>query len=131
MSHCILTAELGGEERQFALYLGQWEELQEITGCGPFILFQKLGTWDIRAKWLREIIRLGLIGGGMAPAQAKRMVERYVDSVPFSESLPLAIKIVGPACFPPSSEIDSKKKEETEAEDPTASSFPRSTGTVQ
>jgi hypothetical protein len=130
MSHCVITAELGGEEHQFALYLGQWEELQEITGCGPFILFQKLAAWDIRAKWLREIIRLGLIGGGMAPAQAKRLVERHVDSVPFAESLPLAIKIVGPACFPPSSEIDSKKKE-VAGGDQTGSNSGLSTETVQ
>jgi hypothetical protein len=129
MSHCVLTAELGGEDRQFALYLGQWEELQEITNCGPIILYQKLATWDFRAKWLREIIRLGLIGGGMKPAEAKRLVERYVDTVPFAESLPLTLKIVGPACFAPNSEIDQKKKEA--AEDQTGSNSGSSMGTVQ
>jgi hypothetical protein len=138
MSHCILTAELGGEERQFALYLGQWEELQEKLGFGPLEIFARLSRLEFRASWLREITRLGLIGGGMSPAAAKRLVERYVDTVPFAEAWPLAFQIVARSCYRPNEEGDSKKKamEEgmSEAERATVrneSDFPPSSETVQ
>jgi hypothetical protein len=130
MSHCVLTAELGGEERQFALFLGQWEELQETLGFGPLEVFTRLSRLEFRANWLREITRLGLIGGGMAPAQAKRLVERYVDTVPFAEAWPLAFQIVARSCYRPNEEGNGKKKQETEG-DQIESSFPQSTETVQ
>jgi hypothetical protein len=111
MSHCIYTGELGGEEHQFALYLGQWEELEEKFGFGPLEIFGKLARMEFRARWLREITRLGLIGGGVSPAQAKRLVERYIDTVPFAEAWPLAFQIVARSCYRPNEEDDGKKKE--------------------
>jgi hypothetical protein len=131
MSHCVLIAELGGEEHQFALFLGQWEELQEKLGLGPLEIFGKLSRLEFRANWLREITRLGLIGGGMRPNDAKRLVERYVDSVPFAEAWPLAFQIVARSCYRPDEEGNGKKKEETDAGDQSGSSFPQSTETVQ
>lgn len=130
MSHCVLNAELGGEERQFALYLGQWDEIQEKLGLGPLEVFARLSRLEFRANWLREITRLGLIGGGMKPAEAKGLVERYVDTVPFAEAWPLAFQIVARACYRPNKE-DNGKKKEMEGEDQTGSSFPSSTETVQ
>jgi hypothetical protein len=130
MSHCIYTGELGGEERQFALYLGQWEELEGIVNCGPLELFNKLARLEFRANWLREITRLGLIGGGMNPIEAKKLVTRYVDNVPFSEAWPLAFQIVARACHRPNEEGNSKKKEETEG-DQTVSTSGRFLETVQ
>jgi hypothetical protein len=129
MSHCIYTGELGGEEHQFALYLGQWEELQEKLGFGPLEIFGKLSRLEFRASWLREIVRLGLIGGGTSPAAAKRMVERYVDTVPFADAWPLAFQIVARSCYRPSEE--GKKKELEAEDDQIESSFPQSTETVQ
>jgi Phage tail tube protein, GTA-gp10 len=131
VSHCVLTAELGGEEHQFALYLGQWEELQEKLGLGPFEIFTKLSRLEFRASWLREITRLGLIGGGMKPPEAKRLVERYVDTVPFAEAWPLAFQIVARSCYRPTEEGNGKKKEEAGGEDQIVSSSALSTGTVQ
>jgi hypothetical protein len=131
MSHCVLTAALGGEDHQFALFLGQWEELQETLGFGPLEIFTRLSRLEFRANWLREITRLGLIGGGMSPPAAKRMIERYVDSVPFAEAWPLAFQIVARSCYRPNEEGNGKKKEETDGEDQNASSFPQSGETVQ
>jgi hypothetical protein len=130
MSHALITAELGGQEHSFALYLGQWDELQEITGCGPIELFGKLSRLEFRAKWLGEIHRLGLIGGGMNPAEAKRLVQRYVDTVPFAEAWPLAFQIVARSCYRPNEEGDSQKKE-VEAANGASSDFPPSMETVQ
>jgi hypothetical protein len=133
MSHCVLIAELGGEEHQFALYLGQWEELQERLGFGPLEIFDKLSRLQFRANWLREITRLGLIGGGMSPGAAKRLVERYVDSVPFAEAWPLAFQIVARSCYRPNEEAQKKIGEilDKAAEEENESSFGQSTETVQ
>jgi Phage tail tube protein, GTA-gp10 len=130
MSHCILNAELGGEEHQFALYLGQWEELQEKLGFGPLEIFARLSRLEFRANWLREITRLGLIGGGMKPTEAKKLIERHVDTVPFAEAWPLAFQIVARSCYRPNAEGNSQKKEEAD-EEQIESSFPQSTETVQ
>jgi Phage tail tube protein, GTA-gp10 len=129
MSHCIYIGELGGEERVFALYLGQWEELEEKFGFGPLEIFAKLSRLEFRAKWLHEITRLGLIGGGMSPAAAKRLVERYVDSVPFAEAWPLVFQIVARSCYRPNEEGDGKKKE-IAGNGQLSSDFPPSTETA-
>jgi hypothetical protein len=131
MSHCLLNAELGGKEHQFALYLGQWEELQDIVGCGPLELFGKLSRLEFRANWLREIIRCGLIGGGMKPGDAKRMIELHVDSLPFAEAWPLAFQVVARSCYRPNEEGNGKKKEATEEYDQSASGSALFTETVQ
>jgi Phage tail tube protein, GTA-gp10 len=113
------------------LYLGQWEELQDKLGFGPLEVFAKLSRLEFRAAWLREITRLGLIGGGMAPAQAKRLIERYVDTVPFAEAWPLAFQIVARSCYRPNEEGNGKKKDAAEEEEVTASSSALSMETVQ
>lgn len=130
MSHALIVHDFADGSYSFALYLGQWEELQEITGYGPLETYQKLGLLQFRARWPREIIRLGLIGGGMRPVDAKKMVERYVDTRPFSDSLALAIEIVGPSCYPVDKDADGEKKE-IEANGQSSSNSASSTETVQ
>lgn len=130
MSHATLTADFADGSYSFALFMGQWEELQEIVNCGPLELFGKLSRLEFRARWLREIIRLGLIGGGQKPAEAKRLVDRYVDTVPFAESWPLAFQIVARSCYRPN-EDEGQKKITDEANGQAGSDFPPSTETVQ
>lgn len=74
----------------FALKWGQLAELQEKTDAGPYYVLGRLfdGTW--RIEDIREPIRLGLIGGGMPPAQAMSLVRRYVEDRPPLENLTLA-----------------------------------------
>lgn len=80
----------GDGEYTFRLAIGQLNELDEKCDAGPMEQMARLqgGTW--RLKDLRETIRLGLIGGGLAPADAFRMVRRYVDDRPLAESVPIA-----------------------------------------
>jgi len=80
---------------RFRLPIKQMEELQEICNAGPQELLTRLrtGTWKLRD--IREPIRLGLIGGGDAtPAQALKLVERYVDERPLIENAAVAQAIV-------------------------------------
>ncbi len=57
------------------------------------------GAW--RVHEVRDIIRLGLIGGGTAPADALRLVRSYVEQRPILESVPLALRIVESGLYAP------------------------------
>lgn len=86
-----VTIAFGDGEYVFRLALGQLRELQEKTDAGPAHLLDRLraGLW--RVDDVRETIRLGLIGGGMAPAEALKRTVRYVDERPWLESVPVAM----------------------------------------
>ncbi len=76
-------------------------------------------TWDLAAEWektterslyatllnttrtgvvllndARELVRIGLIGGGTAPKDALRLVRTYVENRPAEENFELVVKIV-------------------------------------
>jgi len=112
----ITFAWADGKNYKFALPIGQLEELQEATGAGPEELLHRLtilpaeqggamesirlGLLRPGPRDLREILRLGLIGGGTKPDRAAIMVSRYVDGRPRLESylparLVLSAAIVG------------------------------------
>lgn len=69
-------------EYTFRLGIGELRELQDKTGVGPLDLLQRLqsGKWFVDD--IRETFRIGLIGGGLAAAEALRLVKRYVDEFP-------------------------------------------------
>ena len=85
--------EWGEGEDAFRLAIGQLDEYDELTGCGPghalgLIRAGLYANW--KPKMVREAIRLGLIGAGMDPHGALRLVKRYVDARPIGESLATA-----------------------------------------
>ena len=85
--------EWGDGEYDFRLAIGQLDEYDDLTGVGPghalgLIRAGMFANW--KPKMVREAIRLGLIGGGMEPHQALRLVKRYVDARPIGESLATA-----------------------------------------
>lgn len=113
----------GDGEHKFRLPLGQIRELQEKCGAGPATILTRLiapqadfarlpapekddlptialhgvirtlrGDW--RIDDIRETIRLGLIGGGMTPADAHRLTVRYVDDRPPLENISVAAEIL-------------------------------------
>lgn len=66
----------------FRIAIGQWRELQEKTGVGPLELYRRVSTGAWRIDDLCQTIRLGLIGGGLAPAQALALSRSYVEQRP-------------------------------------------------
>ncbi|MCW0235281.1 MAG: gene transfer agent family protein [Ferrovibrio sp.] len=83
----------------FRLAWAQLAELQEKTDAGPFVVLQRLtsGTW--RVEDISHTIRLGLIGGGMAPADALKKVRAYVEDRPPTESTIFAQGILMAALY--------------------------------
>jgi hypothetical protein len=75
--------------------IGSMLELQDNCDAGPAEIFSRLrnGLW--RVNDVRETIRIGLIGGGMKPVDALKLVDRYVGGPrPWSESVPVASSIL-------------------------------------
>ena len=79
----------------FALKGKQIEELEAICfnpgtgtkGIGLGAIYMRVmgGAWH--RSDLREVIRLGLIGGGMGAVEAERRCRTYVDDVPLAETM--------------------------------------------
>jgi hypothetical protein len=74
--------------------IGQILELEDKCGCGVIEVFNRLHENRWRFNDVRETIRLGLIGGGLTPAQALTLVKRYVDERPWAESVPVAVTVL-------------------------------------
>lgn len=74
----------------FRLPYGMLLELQEKTDVGPLALLKRLEGGDWRIQDISETIRCGLIGGGKTPAEAFKLVKRYVMERPPMENLVLA-----------------------------------------
>ncbi|OJU12755.1 MAG: hypothetical protein BGN85_08820 [Alphaproteobacteria bacterium 64-11] len=76
----------------FRLSIAGIEELEEKTGKSVFDLAGRASPMvrDMRVREISETIRIGLIGGGMAPGEALAKVRRYVDERPLDESRDVA-----------------------------------------
>jgi hypothetical protein len=73
-----ITLAFGDGPHDFALTIEGLEELQEKTDHGPEEVYRMLGdgTWK-GPKFIREPLRIGLVGAGMSPLSAAVLVERY------------------------------------------------------
>jgi hypothetical protein len=82
---------------KFRLPIGALRELQDKTNAGPAQILNRFrdNTW--RVDDVREVIRLGLIGGGMKPLDALTLVVRYVDNRPLMESFHTAFSVIAVA----------------------------------
>jgi hypothetical protein len=81
--------EWGGEEYKFRLAIGEMRELYEAVNrprlsigapiIGPVDLLNTLQGGNGWPDTVREIIRLGLIGGGMKGDRALVLIKRFVE----------------------------------------------------
>lgn len=99
--HGEVTLAFADGEHVFRLGIGELRELQTKTGVGPVKLFRRLAEGDWLVDDLREIVRLGLIGGGSNPPEALRLVGTYVDDRPWTETVPVAAQVLQAALFRP------------------------------
>jgi Phage tail tube protein, GTA-gp10 len=135
-----INLDFGDGEYCFRLALGQWRELQEtinksrleigLEPIGPMGLMRGLVNGDAWPHDVREVIRLGLIGGGMKADRALVLIKRYVEGRPYFQSVPLARTVLQTAMFgPPNDQVG--KEPAPEAETATnGSNSPPSTGSA-
>lgn len=105
----------GGEERAFRVLLGELRAIQQACDCGPAVVGQRLarcaqvkqenpqasvyqllalGLGEWRVEDVREPILQGLIGGGLSPNDATRLVREHLDGRGFKglvENVELAL----------------------------------------
>lgn len=112
----VVLEFLDGEEYVFRLAWGQWIRLQEERGVGPFVLFERLhgDTWLVED--IRDVIRQGLVGGGMDEIGARRLVRNHVESQPPFASLELAKAIVSAGMLGAKDEEPFEKKAQAPTE---------------
>lgn len=91
----IHHAEWAGAERPFNLRFGDVLDLEEACGkVGIGAIYLRLGRSEYYAKDVYETILRGLIGGGMAPSEARRLMVDRFDHVPLVQSVELALDIL-------------------------------------
>lgn len=129
-------------DHKFRLAIGQLRELQETINrarvaigappIGPMSLLRLLRTTDAWPDEIREVLRLGLIGGGKKPLEALALVKRYVDDRPLGESAPVALAVLTAALVGAPDDIVGKNSAagKTTTEATTASSSPLSTASA-
>lgn len=113
-----VSLAFGGAEHTFRIAFGQWRELQEaINGprlavgepvLGPMSLLRAMLDGNAWPADVREVIRLGLIGGGMKPDRALVLVKRHVEAKPYFEQLPVARTVLQVAMFGPPDDLVGK-----------------------
>ncbi|KQQ38703.1 hypothetical protein ASG19_06700 [Rhizobium sp. Leaf306] len=87
MRDAQITLPWADGDYTFRLGWGELELLQEACGAGPYVVLNRL----IADEWMMgdvlHTIRLGLIGGGMAPTDALKKVRDYVEKRPPVENV--------------------------------------------
>ena len=104
----------GNDTHIFKIGYGQIKDIQDTTDAGVEFILKSMfdGTWKI--EYIRETIRCGLIGGGMSPAEAIRMVKTYVEDTetyPIAGNIPIAASILAAAIYGAEEEDKGKKAE--------------------
>lgn len=84
----------GGEDQFCLAKVGLILDLEAKCDAGIATIMTRLGSGTWRLNDVRETIRLGLIGGGMAPDAAMRVVRNHVDDEPLTSSVLLAYTII-------------------------------------
>lgn len=94
MSDITHTAFFGTAAQTFTLTDPMIAELERTADVGIGALYQRAIGMQFKAADLTEIIRLGLIGGGMNPQAAMQLTDTYATNRPFEEVFPLALDIL-------------------------------------
>jgi hypothetical protein len=87
----------GDGENKFRFAIGQFRELQERINqrrvaigaplVGPMTLLASLRSNDAWPDDVRDVLRIGLVGGGMAIKEVNRKLSHHFDNKPPLESM--------------------------------------------
>jgi len=100
----------------FRLAWGELAKLQEACDAGPFVILDRLHSKACKIEDISNVLRLGLIGGGMAPVEALKKARAYVEARPPAENLLYAIAVLSAGCYGAPEEQIEKKSEAPDRE---------------
>ena len=90
-----LFREYAGEMRRFALRTGDVFDIEEACGkVGIGAIFRRLGSHEYFLRDILNVIKFGLIGGGMPRDEAARMTRERIDAGNLVEQHALALDIM-------------------------------------
>lgn len=89
-----IELDFGDGTYQFRLGWGELAKIQEACDAGPYVVFQRLSDSSWMLRDISEVIRWGLIGGGMKPTDALKLVRDYVEGRPPTECILFAQAIL-------------------------------------
>jgi hypothetical protein len=121
----------------FRLGWGELEALQEACDAGPWVVLDRLFTKQCLVGDISNVIRQGLIGGGLEPTAATKLVRTYVEKRPPAENLLFATVILQAAIQGAEEEpvgeqpAASQTESNSTASQMEKSDLPQSTGTEQ
>ncbi|NTD84350.1 gene transfer agent family protein [Agrobacterium tumefaciens] len=91
----IIEEDFAAGTYKFALTWDLASEWEKTTDRSLYAtLLQAMRTGIVGLNDTRELVRLGLIGGGTAPKEALRLVRTYVEERPAAENFGLVINLV-------------------------------------
>lgn len=101
MSKTSHTGFFGDAEQTFDLAPPHLvRELEAATGAGIGALVRRvIEERTFRHADIEHTIRLGLVGGGMSPKDAARLVAAYLPAAPLEEGMLLAMSVLGALFF--------------------------------
>lgn len=91
--HGSITTNWGDGSHDFRLGLAEIEEIEAKCDKSLFVIAAELRGRMAKLAEIREVLRCGLIGGGMAPVAALTLVRRYLDERPMVESVATAYAV--------------------------------------
>lgn len=125
----ILLQWPGGEHR-FSLPIGHLRAVQDACDAGPMQIFQALGNGAWRLDMPMSVLRHGLIGGGMAEIEARKLVDRMFDAHPLAKFIAPARLVIMAAVVGPGDDPVGEPKGETTTS-PENGASPTFTGAVR
>jgi len=116
-----IELDFGDGTYPFRLGWGELQKLQEACDAGPFVILERICDKSFKIGDIRETLRLGLIGGGMEPVRALKLVREYVEERPLLENLMRAQAVLGMALIGAPEEETGKKPQAAAGKSKTAS----------
>jgi hypothetical protein len=89
-----VTINWAGGEHEFLLRIGEIRALDDKCDGGAFAAWYRLRGLSPRFDDVYETVRLGLVGGGMASADAAKLVAKVEDQSGIGEMIPAATEIL-------------------------------------
>lgn len=89
-----LVANFAGKERTFHLRLGEYADIQTVTGVGIGVVYKRLASLEFYIKDVEQVLISGLVGGGMPVSDANRIVREQLDYRPLMEMSALASDVM-------------------------------------
>lgn len=117
-----------GQKTFFRLAWRELMKIQEACDAGPYVVLDRLVSGRWRLEDISEVIKWGLIGGGMPQSEALKLIEVEVEGRRPLENLVIAQTVLGAGVVGAPEEDVGKKSEAANQEEAMMPSRTESSG---